>query len=141
MKKPYLALSLFIASTAGVAAQSSDYLTFRDAKGSERSLSVDGLKITFEGGTLNATCATGEATFELSQLREMFFTATATGIAAATRDNTKVSIVGGRLRVDAPAGSRIAVFTADGRQVDGRELPRGLYIVKVNDKTHKVIAR
>ena len=71
----------------------------------------------------------------------MFFSLTPTGISSVGNDDVKVGIVDGQLRVDAPAGSRIAVYAADGRLVEGRTLTRGLYIVKVNDKTYKLLAR
>lgn len=142
MKKKYLAALLLLVTATGAGAQRLDYLTFRDASGNERSLPAEGLKITFAAGRLTAAGATGEVAFELSQLREMFFSATpATGIAAIPADDVHVSIEGGRLRVDAPAGSRVSVYAADGREVPADGLSRGLYFVKVNDKTYKTFAR
>lgn len=141
MKKIYLALSLLLASTLVTQARDFDYLTFLDVSGSERSVPVEGLKITFADGKLHASAASENVAFELSQLREMFFSLTPTGISSVGNDEVKVGIVDGQLRVDAPAGSRIAVYAADGRLVEGRTLTRGLYIVKVNDKTYKLLAR
>lgn len=141
MKKNYLALCVLLASTSVTQARDFDYLTFLDANGSERSLPVDGLKITFADGKLHASAASKDVVFELSQLREMFFSLTPTGISSVGNDEVKVGIVDGQLRVDAPAGSHVAVYAADGRLVEGRTLTRGLYIVKVNDKTYKLLAR
>lgn len=142
MKKKYFATLLLLATATAAGAQSYDYLTFRDAAGNEHSLPAEGLKITFDAGRLKAVGATAEADFDLSQLREMYFsTEPVTGIAAATADDVRVSIVGGRLRVTAPAGSRVSVYSADGRKASAESLSHGVYFVKVNDKTYKVLAQ
>ena len=44
-------------------------------------------------------------------------------------------------RTDAPAGSRISVYTPDGRRVPTTGLSAGTYIVKINDQTFKILAR
>lgn len=142
MKRLTLLTALAFAATLGAAAQSRDYLTFRKADGTEQSLPAVGLKLTFADGQVKAVNGQQSATFALADLRTMFFAQTATGITAAGQTATAAPvIVGGRLVTNAPAGSRVSVFTADGRRADADNLPRGLYIVRIDGQTHKVMSR
>ena len=119
-------------------AQSYDFLTLKKAGGSETSLGIDHLKITFADGQLIASNGTQSFSAPISEMQSMFFAAEATGIAQATAtDASQVSIVNGTLR----ATQHAQVYSLDGRQMPTAGLQPGTYLVKAGGKTFKVIAR
>ena len=122
-------------------AQSLDYITFRTVSGMEASLPVDGLKITFEGTQLHAVAQEQKADFNLMDMAMMFFSSTATAIDRVENVVENVSIVNGRMVVDVPEGTEIQVFGADGRRIGENSLLKGMYLVKVNGRTYKMMAR
>ncbi|MDO4929960.1 MAG: hypothetical protein Q4E59_02380 [Bacteroidales bacterium] len=142
MKRITLLLLFALTAVLGTTAQSLSYLTFRTADGTEQSLTAVGLKLTFSDGQLVATGNDGTTTFSLTDLSSMFFSETVTGISNVSGASaTKVRIVNGALKVTAPAGSTISVRTTDGRQVNKDQyLPKGMYIVRVNNQSFKVLS-
>lgn len=142
MKRITLILTLALATTLTAAAQSYDYLTFRTADGTEKSLASDGLKITFADGTLTATTGSETATFTLADLATMFFAESATGIANATANAAPTAqIIGGNLVVSGAAGQDVSVYTTDGRRTATSGLAAGLYLVRIGQTTLKVVAQ
>jgi len=141
--KRYFSILLFAAATfLGAAGQSLSYLTFRLTDGTEQSIAAVGTKITFSDGQLIATNGAETATFTTADVQKMFFSATATGIATAT-DGQRISaaIVGGQLQVEAPAGTAVALYNAEGRRVSPTaRLEKGLYIVRVGSETLKILS-
>ena len=100
------------------------YLAFQTTDGSVSTISTAGLTLAYTDGTLTAA-ATGATTltFETAKLALMYFTNTATGIAALTAQGQTQAV---------------KVFAADGRSV-GRfgslqeattRLAKGTYVVK-----------
>lgn len=143
MKKFYL-FFLFLGFSLCSFAQSYDFLTLRTADGTEQSLAIDGLRITFSDGKLLASNGKEEAQVALSDMACMFFSTTRTAIEslpAADADGLRVQIRGGRLLTNAPAGSEIQVYTFDGRRAPQQGLGNGAYLVRVNGRTFKVLAR
>ena len=143
MKKFYLLFLLMGFSLCGFA-QSYDYLTLRTADGTEKSLGIDGLRITFADGKLNADNGRESASVPLADMSCMFFSLQTTGIgsqASLSDASLQVRIVGGRLITNAPAGSSIRVYGVDGRQVSTARLAAGTYIVNINGRTFKLLAR
>ena len=138
MKKLLLAL-FCLTLGATVSAQQLDYLTFRMADGSEKSLPVDGLKITFEGTQLHAVAQGEKADFNLSEMGLMFFSATPTGLESVREDRDPVVIVDGRLVVE--PGEDIQVYSMEGLEVKADRLSRGVYLVKKNGRTFKVLVK
>lgn len=153
MKRLLLTLALVSGLSAGLGAQSFDYLTVRTADGSEHSLPVDGLRLTFENGQLVARTAETTATYPLADLSAMFFASQPTAIASLSGGQAAPLYRDGRLTVSAPAGTVVRLYSADGRLVasyvkgaDGSEsfspaLPHGVYVVTANGKTSKFLAR
>lgn len=127
----------------GASAQQGNYLTFRQNSGNETSLSLEGLKITFSNGQLVATNGTQQATFALSDMSKMYFSATPTLISQATgsEEHCEARIEGGRLHVTAPEGASVSVYAADGRLMPHEGLQRGAYLVRIGQKVLKVMAR
>ena len=135
MKKHFLTIAATLAFAANAQAQKADYLTFQTTDGTEKSITASGLKITFKNGMLTQT-------FSLPLLSRMFFSATPTGISATTAGNeATASIVGGKLIVNAPAGTSVTVYTADGRRANPSRLEKGIYIVRLGNKTLKLTAQ
>lgn len=128
----------------GLQAQSYDYLTLRTLNGDETSLGIDNLRITFADGKLNADNGRESASVPLADMSCMFFSLQPTGIgsqAGLTDASLQVRIVGGRLITNAPAGSSIRVYGVDGRQVSTARLAAGTYIVNINGRTFKLLAK
>lgn len=143
MKKFFL--SLLLGGVALTAAADNDYMVFQKTNGEESSLNVDHLKITFADGAMNATDGKNSFSVALSDMNKMFFSANPTmGIeqaTTATSDEVSATIENGQLHVTAPAGSRVSVYSLDGRQVGTRYLAEGTYLVRINNTTLKVLAR
>ena len=143
MKKFYLLFLLMGFSLCGFA-QSYDYLTLRTADGTEKSIGIDGLRITFADGKLLAANGKEETQIALADMACMFFATAPTAIeslTAADAAGLRVQISGGRLLTNAPAGSDIRVYSLDGRLAPTQGLSSGAYLVRVNGRTFKVVAQ
>lgn len=136
-----LGLGLGLAFGLTASAQSYSYLTFRQANGSEKSISTSGLKLTFADGNLVATNGTETVTYALSDMAKMYFSTTTTAISQAETGNVSAAIVNGTLQVNAPAGTRVSVYAIDGREMPHEGLTSGAYVVKVGNKVLKLMAK
>jgi len=111
------------------------YLSFQTTEGTVQSVSVNELIITFSNGQLVLTNTDGSQTFSLSDLSYMFF---------SKEQNTT-----GVTRIEDVSNQTVEVFTLNGLVI-GRfeslqkakaELKPGLYLIKSNGKTQKVVIR
>jgi len=111
------------------------YLSFQTSEGTVQSVSVNELIITFSNGQLVLTNTDGSQTFSLSDLSYMFF---------SKEQNTT-----GVTRIEDVSNQTVEVFTLNGLVI-GRfeslqkakaELKPGLYLIKSNGKTQKVVIR
>lgn len=146
-------LAAFLLLAVGAKAQTYSYLTFQQTDGTQKSLTANGLKITFSGNTLTATSAEGTTTLPLTGLTKMFFASEVSGVLNPTGGQTLVTIGEGSISVLAPVGTTIRVYTTGGRLLtnfrkrwSGTEeicsgLERGLYLVSVGSVTSKVYIR
>lgn len=153
MKRIILSIAVLAAFCVSAGAQSLDYLTFRAADGTERSMSIDGLRITFADGQMLATNSVESFDTPLSALSLMFFAEAPTAIKGVNIGASQPDYRNGFLSVSAPQGGTISLYTADGRlvsqhvkQADGTEqiplnLLRGVYILNVNGETTKLMVR
>ena len=125
MKKIVL---LWMALVGALTVQAEDYtyLTFETTDGAKASVAVSSLTLTISGSTLTA----GSQTFTLSNLSKMYFSAsdesTATGIetiSAVTLDEAA------------------EIYDLQGHKVTKDQMRRGVYIVKSNSRTYKMIVR
>lgn len=126
MKKSIL---LFIALIGAMNVQAGDfsYLTFEMTDGAKASVSVESLTLSINGNTLTA----GSQTFTLANLSRMYFSATdetTTGIEEI--ESEKLSIDGST-----------EIFDLKGRKISKTEMKKGVYIVKTQNKTYKIIVR
>ena len=140
MKRLLLSL-LCVVMAVAASAQRLDYIVLQKADGQRVGLPAAGLKITFNNKTMHAVSGDKAMDFQLAELTKMFFSNTPTAIENVDAQQELVRIVNGRLQVSAPAGSRVNVYTLDGRQVEGAYFPHGVYLVKVNGRTYKLMAK
>lgn len=127
MKKTII-LTLLTVLTLGTRAGDYQYLVFTLTDGTTKAVTANGLTITFTDGNLVAASSSETlATLPLSSLTQMeFSTDGTTGIEGINADT---------LITD----SATAIYDMNGRQMpSGSALPKGVYIVKTQNRTLKV---
>jgi hypothetical protein len=147
-----LIVAFFAATT--ISAQRLDYLTFRLLNGNEYSLNIaSGATITFTNTSLVAQTTEPSLEFSLTDLEALFFTAEPTGINDLETLDASVRYTGGTLHVEAPAGSKVGVYSLDGRTIatlkkntDGNErfslpLNKGIYVIRIDQQSFKILAQ
>lgn len=109
------------------------YLTFELTDGTKVSVSVSSLTLTVNGTTLKA----GSQTFTISNLSKMYFSST---------DETSGATAIDELTVDDLEGKEI--YDLNGHKIELQitnyelpKLPRGVYIVKIKNKTCKIVVK
>lgn len=122
MKKLFLLLATLIGMDAY--AGNYTYLTFETTDGSKASVSVEGLAITVSGTTLK----TGDLSFEVSNLSKMYFSASdvSTGIGHISLDGWD---------------EQTAVYDLKGRKVTKEQMKSGVYLVKEQNNTYKIVVK
>lgn len=142
MKRFYLSLMLLLGVTTA-SAQSYDYLILEESNGATTGLKIDGLKLTFSKGNLVAQNAEATKTLALADMQKMYFSSNPTAVGSVTNGQAEdlVTIENGTLKVNAPAGAKVAVYGVDGRQVKPGKLTKGTYVVRVNNKSVKVLVK
>ena len=135
MKRLFIIFILCAAFGFSVQAGDYDYLAFRSNDGTEISLSVSNLKITFSNGQLVAVNSETNQTFSLSDLNKMYFT------------NSAITNIEEVLPTD--LDTEVEIFTTSGVS-KGRynnlnqarqTLSKGVYIVKQSEKTYKIAVK
>lgn len=125
MKRLTLTL-LTLAAVCTSATADTRYLAFTQTDGTERTLPLVGLSITFENGSLKAS-SQGEAfTLDLSTMRSMAFTAKPTGIESAQPQDKRNEVM----------------YDLQGRRlmsIDGQQ--QGIYIISNGQKARKEVKR
>lgn len=126
--KKFLVLSLLSILSIGMRAADYQYLVFTMTDGSTKAVTATDLAISFADGNLVATSGNETlATLPLSSLTEMEFSNdNTTGIETISVD---------ALSTDAAT----VIYDLNGRQMpQGAALPKGVYILKNNNRTLKV---
>lgn len=124
MKKLFLLLTVLV-TTLTVQAESYTYLTFETTEGAKASVSVENLTLTINGTTLTA----GSQQFALSNLSKMYFSTsdeTATGIEEIN---------------SASIEEATDIYDLQGHKVSKEQMKKGVYIVKTNSRTYKMVVR
>ena len=124
MKKLYLLLTVLV-TTLTVQAEGYTYLTFETTDGAKASVSVENLTLTINGTTLTA----GSQQFTLSNLSKMYFSTsdeTATGIEEIN---------------SASIEEATDIYDLQGHKVSKEQMRKGVYIVKTNSRTYKMVVR
>ncbi len=133
--KKFLTIMAALLVALGMQAYDYPYLSFQTSEGTVQSVSVNELIITFSNGQLVLTNTDGNQTISLSDLSYMFFskeanTAGVTRIGDATNQTVEVFTVNG-----------LALGRFESIQKAKAELKPGLYLMKSNGKTQKVVVR
>ena len=108
-------------------AQADDYtyLTFETTDGAKASVAVSDLTLTISGTTLTA----GSQTFTLSNLSKMYF---------STSDETSTGIE----EINSAAIEEATdIYDLQGHKVSKEQMRKGVYIVKTNSRTYKMVVR
>lgn len=154
MKKLFILLALAWTTSTACRAESYDYVVFQQSSGTLQSVDAMGLKIVFRDGQLVATPKTGEPlSISLEDMAAMrFSTEAVTGI-GTVEAQAGISVQGRALLLALPSHSHAVVATPSGIVVaqhstaDTAEtfatqpLASGVYIVKTNNTTTKILVR
>ena len=127
MKKKFL---LFMALVGALTAQAGDYtyLTFETADGAKTSVDVSSLPVTINLD--NSTLTIGNQTFALADLSKMYF--------STQSESTGISE---ELRVNSEEFATATFYDLSGKMVDKSQLSKGVYIVKTNSRTYKMVVK
>ncbi len=131
MKKILLTMMCVIGLTTAKAYDFT-YLVFQTENGTTTSVDVNDLTITINGTSLVVTNGSGTQTFTLSELSKMYFSDTA-GISDITNDEAE------EVEIYTPSGMSMGKF--DNLLSAQNQLEKGVYIVKSNSKTSKIIVK
>lgn len=155
-KKKFIGLLLLFSAATAMPAWADDYsyLTLQYG-GVQESVALSALKkITFSGGQLLATTTSGVKTYALSTMEKMFFASEPTALRAVQDDAVALTYdrASQQLRVcrrdgaavlrvyHANGGLMLSAPVAEGESTFSLSaLPKGLYVVRVNQQTIKVI--
>ena len=123
MKKIVIILMALVGALS-VQAEEYTYLTFETTDGEKASVPVSSLSLTMSGNTLTA----GSQTFTLSNLSKMYFsnsdeTTAIEEVTTATLDETT------------------DIYDLQGHRVTKDQMKRGVYIVKTQSRTYKMIVK
>ena len=127
MKK--IALLLMTLVGGGLAVQAEDsytYLTFETTDGAKVSVSVSSLPVTINLD--NSTLVIGNETFALADLSKMYF-------------STQSETTGIQEISSATIDEAADIYDLQGHKVTKAQMKKGVYIVKTNSKTYKIVKR
>ena len=127
MKK--IALLLMTLVGGGLAVQADDnytYLTFETTDGAKVSVSVSSLPVTINLD--NSTLVIGNETFALADLSKMYF-------------STQSETTGIQEISSATIDEAADIYDLQGHKVTKAQMKKGVYIVKTNSKTYKIVKR
>lgn len=123
MKKILMTL-LMVLGCLAVHAEDYPYLTFETNDGQKVSVSTSSLTLSISGTTLTA----GSSSFTLANLTKMYF---------STSDETTAIN-----EISTTSDEEItAVYDLRGNKLPADQMNRGVYIVKTNKRTYKLIKR
>lgn len=144
------ATAVALAMTASAAGQK---LTVTHSGGSTQ-MDIPGItKITFDQGRMHVSSADGNQSFDLGDIDKIDFDLNGEPTGSSVTSvigNIKISYLYNALNVTAPEGPlTLEVYTVNGTAIaktkgennisfDFSQMPKGIYIVKINDKTIKL---
>lgn len=127
MKKIVLLLMTLVGGELAVQAEDSyTYLTFETTDGAKVSVSVSSLPVTINLD--NSTLAIGNETFALADLSKMYF-------------STQSETTGIQEINSATIDEAADIYDLQGHKVTKAQMKKGVYIVKTNSKTYKIVKR
>lgn len=127
MKKIVLLLMTLVGGGLAVQAEDSyTYLTFETTDGAKVSVSVSSQPVTINLD--NSTLAIGNETFALANLSKMYF-------------STQSETTGIQEINSATIDEAADIYDLQGHKVTKAQMKKGVYIVKTNSKTYKIVKR
>jgi len=127
MKKIVLLLMTLVGGVLAVQADDNyTYLTFETTDGAKVSVSVSSLPVTINLD--NSTLVIGNETFELADLSKMYF-------------STQSETTGIQEISSATIDEAADIYDLQGHKVTKAQMKKGVYIVKTNSKTYKIVKR
>lgn len=126
MKKIVLLLMTLVGALTVQADEAYAYLTFETTDGAKVSVSVSSLPVTINLD--NSTLAIGNETFALADLSKMYF-------------STQSETTGIQEISSATIDEAADIYDLQGHKVTKAQMKKGVYIVKTNSKTYKIIMR
>ena len=127
MKKIVLLLMTLVGGVLAVQAEDTyTYLTFETTDGSKTSVDVSSLPVTINLD--NSTLAIGNETFALADLSKMYF-------------STQSETTGIQEINSATIDEAADIYDLQGHKVTKAQMKKGVYIVKTNSKTYKIVKR
>lgn len=153
--KYFLFLAAFLLTGVAAEADNYNYLMFQTTGGATTYLNATGTKIVFSNGQLVATSGTESATFNLSELSYMAFSATGGSTNSISNIRTGsygIYAAGGSIVVSSNGPQNVSICnvsgaivakgtTSGGTTTFGGNLAAGVYIVKVNGETSKIVVK
>lgn len=133
MRKLILLLSLITCVTS-VDAEEYQYLSFQESNGNVVSFGIESLTMSISNGKLLVENSDESRTFELCSLSKMFFATDASGI-----NELETVANGGKKQVYTVSGVYVGSF--DSLSDVGTKLGKGMYLVKDNNNTTKIVLR
>ena len=129
MKKIVLLLMTLVGGVLAVQAEDIyTYLTFETTDGSKTSVDISSLPVTINLD--NSTLTIGNQTFALADLSKMYFSTQSETTGIETIDN-------GQWTMDNSA----EFYDLQGHKVTKAQMKKGVYIVKTNSKTYKIVVK
>ena len=127
MKKIVLLLMTLVGGGLAVQAEDSyTYLTFETTDGAKVSVSVSSLPVTINLD--NSTLVIGNETFALADLSKMYF-------------STQSETTGIQEISSATIDEAADIYDLQGHKVTKAQMKKGVYIVKTNGKTYKIVVK
>ncbi len=123
MKKIVIIMMALVGALT-VQAEEYAYLTFETTDGAKVSVDVSSLSLTVSGNTLTV----GSQTFTLSNLSKMYF--------SNTNETTAIEEI-----TTATLDEVADIYDLQGHKVTKEQMKKGVYIVKTNSKTYKIVKR
>ena len=128
MKKIVLLLMTLVGALAVQAEDTYTYLTFETTDGTKTSVDVSSLPVTINLD--NSTLTIGSQTFALADLSKMYF--------STQSESTGISE---ELRVNSEELSTATFYDLQGHKVTKAQMKKGVYIVKTNGRTYKIVVK
>ncbi len=127
--KKIIILALLAIFTLGTHAADYNYLKFTQSDGSTKSISASDLSITFSDGNMIATSGSSTVTIALTSLTKMEF---------SNSGETGIESIKTNFTID----DATEIYDMNGRRIpSGSALSRGVYIIKSNGKTQKIVVK
>ena len=152
MKKLLFIISFISLATAATA----QHIVVKTVEGEDKVFTLEHLKqITFDGTTVNIEQTDGtKSSASMGDIERIYFSAPSSIADINAQDNNLVEYLAhDEIAINSEGGSTVAIYSLTGTQLLTRRinalgekiiiagLPQGIYIVKANERTTKIVKR